>query len=118
MTRFDFLTFCPLRFARTHIAILCVSLAALAALPAARAQVTFNGAFGVPVAFTSSVGIEFFQGREAAAGDGRELDFFRDEEIGVGTAVRAADPTANLIKLGEAEAVLKGPNRLAPPGRA
>ena len=48
---------------------------------------------------------EFFQRGEAAAGDGREFDFFRDQQVCVGAAVRAADASAQLVELGKAEAV-------------
>ena len=48
---------------------------------------------------------EFFQRREATAGDGREFDFLRDQQVCVGAAVRAADASAELVELGEAEAV-------------
>ena len=48
---------------------------------------------------------KFFERGEAAAGDGREFDFRRKHEIGVGAAVGAADASAELVELGEAEAV-------------
>ena len=48
---------------------------------------------------------KFFQRGEAAARDGREFDFRREQQIGVGAAVGAADASAQLVKLGEAQAV-------------
>src|SRR4029077_9309691 len=48
---------------------------------------------------------KFFESGEAAARDGGELDFRRKHEIGVGAAAGAADASAKLVKLGEAEAV-------------
>ncbi len=48
---------------------------------------------------------EFFHGGEAFAGDVGESFFGRNEQIGVGALVGAADAAAELIELGEAEAV-------------
>ena len=48
---------------------------------------------------------KFLERGEAASGDGRELDFGRQHEIGVGAAAGSSDAAAELVELGEAEAV-------------
>ncbi len=48
---------------------------------------------------------EFFHGGEALAGDFGEGGFGRDEEIGVGALGGAADAAAELVELGETEAI-------------
>ena len=48
---------------------------------------------------------KFFQRRQAPARDGGQLDFGRQQQVGVGAAIRAAHASAQLVKLGESQAV-------------
>ena len=48
---------------------------------------------------------KFFQCCEAAASDGSELDFLRDQQVGVGAPVGTADASTQLIKLGKPKSI-------------
>src|SRR6476661_7248282 len=48
---------------------------------------------------------KFFQSGQAAARDGSQLDLGRQQEIRVSSAIRPAHPAAQLVELGEPQAI-------------